>query len=59
MADTTLQQTKFEYLLRLGDNALILGHRLAEWCGHAPALEIDMALTNIALDLTGQARLWL
>ncbi len=44
------------YLLQLGDNALILGHRLAEWCGHAPELEIDMALTNIALDLTGQAR---
>ncbi len=59
MPDTALQQAKSEYLLRLGDNALILGHRLAEWCGHAPALEIDMALTNIALDLTGQARLWL
>lgn len=44
------------YLLQLGDNALIAGHRLAEWCGHAPELEIDMALTNIALDLTGQAR---
>lgn len=51
-ANTALQQ----YLLQLGDNALILGHRLAEWCGHAPELEIDMALTNIALDLTGQAR---
>ncbi|MEK7257859.1 MAG: 1,2-phenylacetyl-CoA epoxidase subunit PaaC [Bacteroidota bacterium] len=46
----------FKYLLQLGDNALILGHRLGEWCGHAPELEIDMALTNIALDLTGQAR---
>lgn len=44
------------YLLQLGDNALILGHRLGEWCGHAPELEIDMALTNLALDLTGQAR---
>jgi ring-1,2-phenylacetyl-CoA epoxidase subunit PaaC len=46
----------YNYLLHLGDNALILGHRLAEWCGHAPEMEIDMALTNIALDLTGQAR---
>lgn len=44
------------YLLQLGDNALVLGHRLSEWCGHAPEMEIDMALTNIALDLTGQAR---
>ncbi len=46
----------FDYLLQLGDNALILGHRLGEWCGHAPELELDMALTNVALDLTGQAR---
>ncbi len=50
--DAALQR----YLLQLGDNALILGHRLAEWCGHAPEMEIDMALTNMALDLTGQAR---
>jgi ring-1,2-phenylacetyl-CoA epoxidase subunit PaaC len=49
----------FEYSLRLGDNALVLGQRLAEWCGHAPLLEEDIALTNIALDLIGQARLWL
>lgn len=47
---------KFEYVLRLGDNALILGHRLSEWCGHAPILEEDIALSNIALDLIGQAR---
>ncbi len=45
-----------KYLLQLADNALILGHRLGEWCGHAPEMELDMALTNIALDLTGQAR---
>ncbi|MCB0524988.1 MAG: 1,2-phenylacetyl-CoA epoxidase subunit PaaC [Saprospiraceae bacterium] len=45
-----------EYLLHLADNALILGHRLSEWCGHGPALEIDMAMTNISLDLIGQAR---
>jgi ring-1,2-phenylacetyl-CoA epoxidase subunit PaaC len=44
------------YALRRADDALILGHRLSEWCGHAPALEEDMALSNIALDLMGQAR---
>ncbi len=48
-----------EYVLRLGDNALVLGQRLAEWCGHGPALEEDIALTNVALDLVGQARLLL
>src|ERR1043165_1844442 len=42
--------------LRGADDALILGHRLSEWCGHAPMLEEDMALSNIALDLIGQAR---
>ena len=47
----------FEYLLRLGDNALIFGQRLSEWCGHGPILEEDIALANIALDLIGQARL--
>lgn len=50
---------KFETLLRLGDNALVLSQRLGAWCGHGPALEEDLALTNIALDLLGQARLWL
>lgn len=49
-------EAKFEYLLRLGDNALILGHRLSEWCGHGPILEQDIAITNIALDQVGQAR---
>jgi ring-1,2-phenylacetyl-CoA epoxidase subunit PaaC len=49
---------KFDYLLRLGDNALILSQQLAAWCGKGPALEEDMALTNVALDLLGQARLW-
>jgi ring-1,2-phenylacetyl-CoA epoxidase subunit PaaC len=44
------------YTLRRADDALILGHRLSEWCGHAPMLEEDMALSNIALDLIGQAR---
>lgn len=49
----------FEYLLRLGDDRLILGHRNAEWCGHGPALEEDIAIANIALDLTGEAQLFL
>jgi len=49
----------FEYLLRLGDDKLILGHRLSEWCGHAPALEEDIALANIALDCVGQANAFL
>jgi ring-1,2-phenylacetyl-CoA epoxidase subunit PaaC len=44
------------YTLRRADDALILGHRLSEWCGHAPMLEEDMALANIGLDLIGQAR---
>jgi ring-1,2-phenylacetyl-CoA epoxidase subunit PaaC len=48
-----------EYVLRLGDNALVLGQRLAEWCGHGPVLEEDIALANIALDLIGEARLLL
>jgi ring-1,2-phenylacetyl-CoA epoxidase subunit PaaC len=50
---------KFEYLLRLGDNCLVLSQQLSAWCGHGPALEEDLALTNTALDLLGQARLWL
>ena len=45
-----------QYLLRLGDTCLILAQRLGEWCGHAPVLEEDIALTNVALDLVGQSR---
>jgi ring-1,2-phenylacetyl-CoA epoxidase subunit PaaC len=45
-----------QYLLRIGDTALVLGQRIAEWCGHAPIIEEDIALTNMALDLIGQAR---
>ena len=45
----------FEYLIRLGDDSLILGHRMSEWCGHGPILEEDIAMTNISLDLIGQA----
>lgn len=48
-----------EYLLRLGDDRLILGHRLSEWCGHGPILEEDIAMANMALDLIGQANLFL
>ncbi len=47
---------QLHYLLRLGDTCLILGQRLGEWCGHGPVLEEDIALTNMALDLIGQAR---
>lgn len=50
------QTPLFAYSLRLADDALVLGHRLSEWCGHAPVLEEDLALGNIALDLIGQAR---
>ncbi|TFW10701.1 phenylacetate-CoA oxygenase subunit PaaI [Massilia arenosa] len=50
---------KFEYLLRQGDNALVLSQQLSKWCGKGPALEEDMALTNVALDLLGQTRMWL
>lgn len=49
----------FEYALRLGDTSLVLGHRLSEWCGHAPEMELDMAMSNLGLDLIGQARLFL
>jgi ring-1,2-phenylacetyl-CoA epoxidase subunit PaaC len=49
----------FEYLLRLGDDRLVLGHRLSEWCGHGPILEEDIALANISLDLIGEASLLL
>jgi ring-1,2-phenylacetyl-CoA epoxidase subunit PaaC len=45
-----------QYLLRIGDTALILGQRLGEWTGHAPVLEEDIALANMALDLIGQCR---
>lgn len=50
---------QIEFLIRLGDNTLVLGHRLSEWCGKAPVLEEDIALANVALDLIGQTQLWL
>ena len=49
---------KVNYLLRLGDNAMVLSQRLAELCGKGPALEEDMALSNVSLDLLGQTRMW-
>lgn len=54
-----MDNQKFTWLLRCGDNALVLSQRLSEWCGKGPALEEDMAATNVALDLLGQATLWL
>jgi ring-1,2-phenylacetyl-CoA epoxidase subunit PaaC len=49
------EAARADYLQRLGDDALVLGQRLSEWCGHAPALEVDLSLANLALDLIGQA----
>ncbi|KNY12109.1 phenylacetic acid degradation protein [Achromobacter piechaudii] len=54
-----MDKNLFEYLLRLGDSSLILSQRLGAWTGHGPILEEDLALTNTALDLLGQARMWL
>jgi len=57
VASIQVSETPFVlYVLRRADDALILGHRLSEWCGHAPMLEEDMALANMGLDLLGQAR---
>ena len=49
----------YAYTLRLGDDALVLGQKLSAWCGHAPSLEVDLGLSNLALDLVGQATFWL
>jgi len=49
----------FEFLLQMGDSCLILSHRNSQWCGHGPALEEDIAISNISLDLIGQTQLWL
>jgi ring-1,2-phenylacetyl-CoA epoxidase subunit PaaC len=54
-----VSDARFRYLLRLADTSLVLGQRLGEWVGHAPALEEDLALANLSLDLIGQARLLL
>lgn len=54
-----LQNPVAEFALRMGDSVLVLGQRVSAWCGHAPVLEEDIALANTALDLIGQARMWL
>jgi len=58
-AATSTHPAHLEYVLRIADTSLILGQRLSEWCGHGPVIEEDIALTNVALDLIGQARLLL
>jgi ring-1,2-phenylacetyl-CoA epoxidase subunit PaaC len=58
-APATRDEALFDYALRLGDDSLILGQRLGEWCGRAPALEVDLSLANFGLDLIGQAILFL
>jgi ring-1,2-phenylacetyl-CoA epoxidase subunit PaaC len=57
--DAAQEEIRCRYVLRLADTALILGQRLGEWIGHAPALEEDLGLANLSLDLIGQARLLL
>ena len=55
----THEEALFRFAMRMGDNSLVLGHRLSEWCGHGPQLEEDIAQANIALDLIGQSRNYL
>lgn len=55
----TRDEAFLQFALRMGDNTLILGHRVSEWCGRAPVLEEDIALANTALDLIGQTQMWL
>jgi ring-1,2-phenylacetyl-CoA epoxidase subunit PaaC len=59
MATIAPVDVREDYLVRLGDDALVLGQRLSEWCGHGPVLEVDISLANLALDLVGQATLLL
>ena len=59
MAASSGNDPRVELALRMGDNALILAQRLGAWCGHAPILEEDIAMANVALDLLGQTKLWL
>jgi len=56
---TVAVDPRTDYLLRLGDDSLVLGQRVSEWCGHGPVLEVDISLANLALDLVGQATLLL
>ncbi|MFC2970240.1 1,2-phenylacetyl-CoA epoxidase subunit PaaC [Acidimangrovimonas pyrenivorans] len=59
VGDAALKPAFFDWLCRMGDSALILGHRVSEWCGHAPILEEDIAMANTALDLIGHTQMWL
>lgn len=58
MTTPDVQQATLEYAVRLGDDAVVLGHRLSEWCSNAPFLEEDLALSNVALDYIGRARMY-
>jgi len=58
MSDRRSQEALKQYAIRLGDDALVLGHRLSEWCSNSPFLEEDLALTNVALDFIGRARMF-
>ncbi|SFG09937.1 ring-1,2-phenylacetyl-CoA epoxidase subunit PaaC [Palleronia marisminoris] len=59
LENVELKPAFFDWLCRMGDSTLILGHRVSEWCGKAPALEEDIALANTALDLIGHTQMWL
>ena len=58
MNDQQLKQATLDYAVRLGDDAVVLGHRISEWCSNAPFLEEDLALANVALDFIGRARMY-
>ena len=58
MTDTSSKEAIKQYAIRLGDDAVVLGHRLSEWCSKGPFLEEDLALTNVALDFIGRARMF-
>jgi len=58
MTDVSAKNDLLEYVIALADDALTLGHRLSEWSSHAPLLEEDLALSNVALDFIGRARMW-
>lgn len=59
LTDAALKPALLDWLCRMGDNTLILGHRMSEWCGRGPVLEEDIALANTALDLIGHTQMWL
>lgn len=58
MTDMDLKQATLQYVTRLGDDSIILGHRISEWCSNGPFLEEDLALQNVALDYVGRARMY-